>query len=50
MTIDRWLRRRLCANCDVPVLWGVICIDCMRAFVCGALGAAGAALIAWCLR
>ncbi len=32
-----------CWNCGAPTLWGVFCVDCVRAFVLGAMGVAGAA-------
>lgn len=34
--MTRYLKQRPCSNCGVCVYWGVLCIDCVRAFATGA--------------
>lgn len=41
------LASRCCWNCDAFVLWGVFCLDCVRAMALGAAGAIGSAVAAW---
>lgn len=40
---------RPCRNCDAYVLWGVFCVDCVRAMAIGAMGTIGTAAAGWLL-